>query len=358
MSVQLKTLQARQSFDSALKSSGIRVGHADLVRASLNGVYVLTNGMIEAAHCLPAQTAYSRIRHTLTEGVHFYRLDGATAARAGIPAPCVKFDGPVTVKRGARAALFYTAEGYARIANSFQGPKHQQIMADMLRKYFDVPVEGTRTPHVLAKSFNGTAFEFREDGYFNMTKAAKAYGKHMDNFWALKSTKPYLAALSKSLEIGELEIVEQHRGHYGGTWAHPKLAVFFARWLDVEFAVWCDMVIDSLLRGQTTINIQVDTPAEVLQVPETAGTLRASATYAANMELRKELEVAKEGARTLQERVEHLETAIRNRDDAAAWNAKLIAAAHGELKRLQELESRVKAVRGLLVAIGETVKLQ
>ncbi|WP_079550844.1 KilA-N domain-containing protein [Vreelandella subglaciescola] len=33
---------------------------------------------------------------------------------------------------------------------------------------------------------------------------------------------------------------ETTRGRYGGTWAHPKLAVFFARWLDVRFSVACD----------------------------------------------------------------------------------------------------------------------
>ncbi|OWY37172.1 hypothetical protein CEK28_18325 [Xenophilus sp. AP218F] len=155
------------------------------------------------------------------------------------------------------------------IANTFQGAEHQRITTEMLAKYFEIPAQGgaQQTPQVLAKSFNGMAFEFREDGYFNMTKAAKAYGKHMDNFWALKSTKPYLAALSNSLKIGELNLVEKHEGHYGGTWAHPKLAVFFARWLDVKFAVWCDSVIDSLLQGSTTININVSTPPEVLQVP-------------------------------------------------------------------------------------------
>lgn len=35
----------------------------------------------------------------------------------------------------------------------------------------------------------------------------------------------------------------------GGTWLHPKLAVMFARWLDAKFAVWCDLQIGALLRG-------------------------------------------------------------------------------------------------------------
>ncbi|WP_289814208.1 KilA-N domain-containing protein [Escherichia coli] len=38
----------------------------------------------------------------------------------------------------------------------------------------------------------------------------------------------------------------------GGTWLHPKLSVAFARWCDARFAVWCDLHIDSLLRGELT----------------------------------------------------------------------------------------------------------
>jgi len=32
----------------------------------------------------------------------------------------------------------------------------------------------------------------------------------------------------------------------GGTWLHPKLAVNYARWLDVDFSIWCDGVIYGL----------------------------------------------------------------------------------------------------------------
>lgn len=41
----------------------------------------------------------------------------------------------------------------------------------------------------------------------------------------------------------------------GGTWLHPKLAVAFARWLSVEFAVWCDLTIDSLI-NKTTVTYE------------------------------------------------------------------------------------------------------
>lgn len=35
----------------------------------------------------------------------------------------------------------------------------------------------------------------------------------------------------------------------GGTWLHPDLAIVFARWLDVRFAVWCDRQIKAIIHG-------------------------------------------------------------------------------------------------------------
>ncbi len=72
-----------------------------------------------------------------------------------------------------------------------------------------------------------------------MTAAAQAFGKRLDNFWTNAETKEYLAALSQLPGI-QGSMVVTIPGSRSGTWAHPKLAVFFARWLDVRFAVWCD----------------------------------------------------------------------------------------------------------------------
>lgn len=89
-----------------------------------------------------------------------------------------------------------------------------------------------------------------------MTKAAQAFGKQMVHFWSNKTTDEYLLALHDSLtgnhrNSDELNgsavrdaqdaLTERKRGGTeaeGGTWGHPKLAVFFARWLDVRFAVY------------------------------------------------------------------------------------------------------------------------
>lgn len=69
---------------------------------------------------------------------------------------------------------------------------------------------------------------FRDDGWFNMTKAAKHFGKDLSNFFKSPDTIAYIDALQNSVE--STEIVQTAVGRNGGTWAHPKLAVRFAKW--------------------------------------------------------------------------------------------------------------------------------
>ena len=71
-----------------------------------------------------------------------------------------------------------------------------------------------------------------------MTKAAKHFKKNLSHFWRSPETGEYLMALSELDQFGGIELAPSKKGRYGGTWCHPKLAVFFARWLDVRFAVW------------------------------------------------------------------------------------------------------------------------
>lgn len=96
-------------------------------------------------------------------------------------------------------------------------------------------------------------FVFRHDGWFNMTKAAQHFGKDVRDFLYADSTKAYCASLAKCGRFPQL--VEANRGRYGGTWAHPKLAVRFAQWLDMDFAVWCDAAIEDILKGKAEVVI-------------------------------------------------------------------------------------------------------
>lgn len=134
---------------------------------------------------------------------------------------------------------------------------------------------------IVHADFRGTDIAFSGDGWFNATAAASRYGKDPSAWLSLPDAVQYIEALLARLkpnscilqEFNEIRglksskpatrakalrlvkksgLVRAKAGGVeagGGTWLHPKLAVPFARWLDVEFAVWCDEQIDKLLRG-------------------------------------------------------------------------------------------------------------
>lgn len=107
-------------------------------------------------------------------------------------------------------------------------------------------------------NYQDTAMTFNEDGWFNATVAAERFGKRVDNWLRLGETQEYIEALGGILNpsdvrdsnTGKSRIwIKTKRGNNGGTWLHPDLAVVFARWLDIRFAIWCDREIRQIIRG-------------------------------------------------------------------------------------------------------------
>lgn len=90
---------------------------------------------------------------------------------------------------------------------------------------------------------------FNDEAWINATEAATKYGKNPSEWLRLPSTVEYLGAIER--KYGKIPYLKTKRGSGGGTWISPKLAVNFARWLDVDFAVWCDDQIDGLIRGKS-----------------------------------------------------------------------------------------------------------
>ena len=102
---------------------------------------------------------------------------------------------------------------------------------------------------IIPFAYEGQAVRFNADGWINATEAAARFAKLPHEWLRLPETTAYLEALAKCGKIPQL--VRTQRGRNGGTWLHPKLAVAFARWLSVDFAVWCDEQVDALLRGES-----------------------------------------------------------------------------------------------------------
>lgn len=63
------------------------------------------------------------------------------------------------------------------------------------------------------------------------------------------SAKSQRKLLSLAKQTGLVKVKNGSSENGGGTWLHPKLAVAFARWLNVHFGVWCDLQIDNLIRA-------------------------------------------------------------------------------------------------------------
>lgn len=102
---------------------------------------------------------------------------------------------------------------------------------------------------IIPLDYAGKTVQFDGDGWFNATTAASRFCKRPVDWLKLDSTREYLAALADALKCEESALLKTRRGNSGGTWMHPRLAVRFAQWLDVRFAVWCDSQLDALLRG-------------------------------------------------------------------------------------------------------------
>lgn len=127
--------------------------------------------------------------------------------------------------------------------------------------------------NLVTLSYNNLPVLFQsDDAYLNATQIAKQFGKKTENYLRTDSTKEYLVALEKHLNsVTPKSVTEQNQlvrviqgglATEQGTWLHPKLSIHFARWLNADFGVWCDMEIEKMLKKET--------PSEVVMTPKDA----------------------------------------------------------------------------------------
>ena len=142
--------------------------------------------------------------------------------------------------------------------------------------------------NTLTLDYNGLALHASREAWFNATEIAALFGKRPIDWLRLPETDRYIAALCKR-EAEKRQIAEVRKSHFiktrkggndltqQGTWLHPKLAVAFARWCDVDFAVWCDEQIETLIRdgkdwqgARQASSIGQQVMAEILQATRKA----------------------------------------------------------------------------------------
>ncbi|NEQ53864.1 MAG: KilA-N domain-containing protein [Leptolyngbya sp. SIO3F4] len=108
---------------------------------------------------------------------------------------------------------------------------------------------------IVQHNYDGSPIPQRkEDGYVCLTDMAKATGKKVANYFELKSTKAYLEGLSLDIgiPISKLTEIIQGRGDTveQGTWAHPEIAIDFAKWCSVPFRLWANRTLRYVIEEQ------------------------------------------------------------------------------------------------------------
>lgn len=111
---------------------------------------------------------------------------------------------------------------------------------------------------LLEAEYDGFPVLFQPDGFINATQVAKHFGKRPGHWLELESAKEYIEALQDDLGAGNTGtqtqlVVTIKSGQGNGTWLHPELAVPFARWLSVKFAIWCDRQIHRILNSNQSL---------------------------------------------------------------------------------------------------------
>jgi len=83
--------------------------------------------------------------------------------------------------------------------------------------------------------------------YINATRLAQQFKKDVREWLKNKETKEYIKVLNEG-NYPQLKAVFAKKGRYGGTYLHSDLSIFFFRWLDIKFAVQCDMYIKETIQ--------------------------------------------------------------------------------------------------------------
>lgn len=104
---------------------------------------------------------------------------------------------------------------------------------------------------LIESNYNGIVIQFNNNAWFNATEAAQKFDKRPADWLKQEGTKEYISALARNLRSDPESLLKTRKGKgKNGTWFHPRLAVSFARWLNPDFGIWCDLQIDDIIRGK------------------------------------------------------------------------------------------------------------
>ena len=129
-----------------------------------------------------------------------------------------------------------------------------------------------------------------ETVYLNATKLALQFGKtkqRLNEFFNSKTFLEYEKAVFKVTKNRDFKTDEKGlkfsiKGKYGGTYLHSDLVIVFLRWLNVEFAVMCDMFIKQQIQQAHAEKIEAHAIAKANKLNEEWIKARAEAVTTRN----------------------------------------------------------------------------
>lgn len=153
--------------------------------------------------------------------------------------------------------------------------------------------------------------------------------KQLENWKASPNTKRYIKAL-KNNSLKSSEFIKSEEGRNGGTWIQEKLILSLARYISIEFEIWCDEQIATLIR-EGTVSIDDKKANLLLKIYKGGQSAVIACKQMTDLELKPvvlELEEKKEVINSLTEEIDPV--AIRyivkkyldrnTKDHQDAWN--------------------------------------
>ena len=144
---------------------------------------------------------------------------------------------------------------------------------------------------IIKHDYNGLAIPQRDDGYVSLTVMSQAGKKKVNDYLRLKSTKEYLEAFSEStgIPVDLLIVVNESEGSNDnrGTWAHPEIAIDFAKWVNVDFRIWANRTLRQVIsEGSDSVALPVvkqsDAVEESTAIARSFSSLLSSANLGRN----------------------------------------------------------------------------
>lgn len=120
-------------------------------------------------------------------------------------------------------------------------------------------------------SYGGNDISFIKTPYgvlLNATQMAKIFNKKPASYLRLPSVNQTIKSMVQLLHISDNQIVTTLPGSLengGGTWMYEDLAIDFAKWLNPEFRIWCNIKIKEVLTNEKNKLPDFTNPAEAAE---------------------------------------------------------------------------------------------